>query len=203
MNKPTLEDIIAARERISGVVQTTPMELSRFLSGKLGDTVHLKCENLQRTGAYKLRGAHNLLAQLSDEARAKGVVAASAGNHAQGVAYAATALGVKSTIFMPRGAALPKLQATRDDGADIRLRGSVFQETLAAAVDFVEETGAHLCSSVPPPAHHRGTGHRGPRDPRAAAGCRHGRRADRRAGSSPVSRLRSRSAPNSWDAPFA
>ncbi|MGO1391748.1 threonine ammonia-lyase [Agrococcus casei] len=150
MNKPTLEDIIAARERISGVVQTTPMELSRFLSGKLGDTVHLKCENLQRTGAYKLRGAHNLLAQLSDEARAKGVVAASAGNHAQGVAYAATALGVKSTIFMPRGAALPKLQATRDYGADIRLRGSVFQETLAAAVDFVEETGATF---VPPYDH--------------------------------------------------
>lgn len=147
MIKPTLDDIVAAQERIAEAVQSTPMELSRYLSDKLGDTVHLKLENLQRTGAFKLRGAHNMLAQLPKEALERGVVAASAGNHAQGVAYAATALGVQSTIFMPRGAALPKLQATKNYGADIRLRGSVFQETLASALEFVQETGAVF---VPP-----------------------------------------------------
>lgn len=147
MIKPTLDDIVAAQGRIAEAVQSTPMELSRYLSDKLGDTVHLKLENLQRTGAFKLRGAHNMLAQLPKEALERGVVAASAGNHAQGVAYAATALGVQSTIFMPRGAALPKLQATKNYGADIRLRGSVFQETLASALEFVQETGAVF---VPP-----------------------------------------------------
>ena len=150
MTLPTLADIERARDTVAGVIQRTPMELSRFLSKTLGDTVHLKCENLQRTGAYKIRGAYNLLSQLSEEERARGVVAASAGNHAQGVAFAATELGIRSTVFMPHGAALPKLQATRDYGADIRLRGLVFQETLAAALEFVRETGATF---VPPYDH--------------------------------------------------
>lgn len=150
MTLPTLADIERARETVSGVIQETPMELSRFLSSKLGDTVHLKCENLQRTGAYKIRGAFNLLSQLSEEERERGVVAASAGNHAQGVAYAATSLGIKSTVFMPHGAALPKWQATRDYGAEVRMRGLVFQETLAAALEFVRETGATF---VPPYDH--------------------------------------------------
>lgn len=150
MTLPTLADIEQARETVAGVVQETPMELSRFLSSKLGSTVHMKCENLQRTGAYKIRGAYNLLSQLTEDERERGVAAASAGNHAQGVAYAATSLGIKSTIFMPHGAALPKWQATRDYGADIQMRGLVFQETLAAALEFVRETGATF---VPPYDH--------------------------------------------------
>jgi threonine dehydratase len=118
------------------------MESSRFLSGILGSEVLLKCENLQRTGSYKLRGAYNLISSLSDEERARGVVAASAGNHSQGVARAAQALGIKATIFMPVGVALPKLQATQDYGAEVVLAGSIFNEALKAAKEFVAETGA-------------------------------------------------------------
>jgi threonine dehydratase len=118
------------------------MESSRFLSGVLGSEVLLKCENLQRTGSYKLRGAYNLISSLSAEERACGVVAASAGNHSQGVARAAQALGIKATIFMPVGVALPKLQATQDYGADVVLAGDIFNEALKAAKDFVAETGA-------------------------------------------------------------
>jgi threonine dehydratase len=118
------------------------MESSRFLSRVLGSEVLLKCENLQRTGSYKLRGAYNLISSLSDEERARGVVAASAGNHSQGVARAAQALGIKATIFMPVGVALPKLQATQDYGAEVVLAGNIFNEALKAAKDFVAETGA-------------------------------------------------------------
>jgi threonine dehydratase len=118
------------------------MESSRFLSGVLGSEVLLKCENLQRTGSYKLRGAYNLISSLSDEERSRGVVAASAGNHSQGVARAAQALGIKATIFMPVGVALPKLQATQDYGAEVVLAGSIFNEALKSAKEFVAETGA-------------------------------------------------------------
>jgi threonine dehydratase len=144
---PTLAEIRQARERVAAVVATTPMEDSRFLSETLGHPVHLKAENLQRTGSYKIRGAYNLLAQLSDADRARGVVAASAGNHAQGVALAARELGIAATIFMPLGVALPKLQATRDYGADVVLHGAIVDETLQAAADFAERTGAVL---IPP-----------------------------------------------------
>jgi len=118
------------------------MESSRYLSAVLGSEVLLKCENLQRTGSYKLRGAYNLISSLTAEERARGVVAASAGNHSQGVARAAQALGIKATIFMPVGVALPKLQATQDYGAEVVLAGSIFNEALKAAKDFVAETGA-------------------------------------------------------------
>jgi len=147
---PTLADFEAARERLQGIVQETPMERSRYLSGMLGAEVLLKCENLQRTGAYKIRGAYNMLALLDDDQRARGVVAASAGNHAQGVAFSATELGIRSTIFMPVGVALPKLQATRDYGAAVELRGADFQTALAAAIEHVERTGATF---VPPYDH--------------------------------------------------
>ncbi len=100
------------------------METSQFLAELLGSPVHLKCENLQRTGAYKVRGAYNRLSTLSPEQRAAGVVAASAGNHAQGVALAARELGIPATIFTPVGVALPKLQATRHYGAEVVLRGT-------------------------------------------------------------------------------
>ncbi|OEI69349.1 threonine ammonia-lyase [Curtobacterium sp. ER1/6] len=139
---PTFADIEAARETIAGVARVTPMETSQFLGELLGSPVHLKCENLQRTGAYKVRGAYNRLAALSPEQRAAGVVAASAGNHAQGVALAARELGIPATIFTPVGVALPKLQATRHYGADVVLRGHSVEEALSAAKDFAARTGA-------------------------------------------------------------
>ena len=144
---PDLAEIREARERVSAVVAITPMEDSRFLSETLGQPVHLKAENLQRTGSYKIRGAYNLLAQLSDDDKSRGVVAASAGNHAQGVALAARELGISATIFMPLGVALPKLQATRGYGADVVLHGSIVDETLQAAAEFAQRTGAVL---IPP-----------------------------------------------------
>lgn len=144
---PTLAEIEEARVRVSRVADVTPMESSRYLSELLGSSVHLKCENLQRTGSYKIRGAYNRLARLSDEEKARGVVAASAGNHAQGVAFAARELGIKATIFMPVGVALPKLQATRNYGADVILRGHTVDEPLRAAAEFAETYGAVL---IPP-----------------------------------------------------
>lgn len=145
---PTLADFENAAPIVSRVARNTPLESSRYLAEMLGvPKVYLKCENLQRTGAYKLRGAYHLLSQLSHEDRARGVVAASAGNHAQGVAFAARELGIKATIFMPLGVALPKLQATRRYGADVVLEGDAFDATLTASLAFVEETGAVF---VPP-----------------------------------------------------
>lgn len=139
---PTLADFEAARDVVSAVAQKTPIEESRYLSHILGVHVVMKCENLQRTGAYKIRGAYNRMSKLSADERAKGVVAASAGNHAQGVALAAQELGIKATIFMPMGVALPKLLATRDYGAEVVLQGPSFTESLAAAKEFATETGA-------------------------------------------------------------
>jgi threonine dehydratase len=144
---PTLADFEAARRMVSKVAKVTPMESSHFLSELLGSPVFLKCENLQRTGSYKIRGAYNRLARLTEEERARGVVAASAGNHAQGVALAARELGIKATIFMPVGVALPKLQATRKYGAEVVLRGHTVDEPLRAAAQFAESNGAVL---IPP-----------------------------------------------------
>lgn len=145
---PSLERFIATQKIVAEAVQRTPLVTSRFLAEIIGaEQVYLKCENLQRTGAYKLRGAYNHIAQLPPQARAQGVVAASAGNHAQGVAYAAKLLGIKATVFMPQGVALPKLQATGNYGADVQLVGVSVEEALAAAMEFAERTGAHF---VPP-----------------------------------------------------
>ncbi|MFF5564364.1 threonine ammonia-lyase [Streptomyces sp. NPDC012623] len=137
-----LDDIRGARKMLSGVARATAMEGSRYLSQLVGAPVLLKCENLQRTGSFKLRGAYVRIAGLSPEERAAGVVAASAGNHAQGVALASTLLGVRSTVFMPVGAPLPKVAATRDYGAEVRLHGQVVDETLAAAQEYAHDTGA-------------------------------------------------------------
>jgi len=141
-NMPTLKDFELAQQRISGIAIETPMLKSHWLSEQTGGNVWFKCENLQRTGAYKLRGAYNLMSQLSDAEKARGVVAASAGNHAQGVAMAARELGIKATIFMPVGASLPKYQATVDYGANVVLTGAIFDETLRAAKEFTESSGA-------------------------------------------------------------
>ncbi|MCW2873327.1 threonine ammonia-lyase [Actinacidiphila oryziradicis] len=140
----TLDDVRGAHKMLSGVARVTPMEGSRYLSGLVGGPVQLKCENLQRTGSFKIRGAYVRIAGLTQEERAAGVVAASAGNHAQGVALAASLLGVRSTVFMPVAAPLPKVAATRDYGAEVRLHGQVVDETLRAAQKYAEETGAVL-----------------------------------------------------------
>ena len=139
---PALAQFEAAREVVARVIQHTPVEPSRFLTNVLGSEVLLKCENLQRTGSYKLRGAYFRMSNLTAEERAKGVVAASAGNHAQGVALAARELGIHATIFMPFGVALPKLEATREYGAEVVLEGNIFNESLKAALARAEETGA-------------------------------------------------------------
>ncbi|MFJ5549558.1 threonine ammonia-lyase [Streptomyces sp. NPDC093225] len=137
-----LDDVRGAQKMLDGVARVTAMEGSRHLSALVGSPVHLKCENLQRTGSFKLRGAYVRIAGLRPEEKAAGVVAASAGNHAQGVALASALLGVRSTVFMPVGAPLPKVAATREYGADVRLVGQVVDETLAAAQEYAERTGA-------------------------------------------------------------
>ena len=140
----TLADIQAARELLEGVAIRTPVEESRWLTGLAGGPVHLKCENLQRTGSFKVRGAYNRIARLSDDERAAGVVAASAGNHAQGVALAAQLLGIKATVFMPEGAPIPKEKATRGYGADVIFFGKYIDQALVRAREFAAETGAVL-----------------------------------------------------------
>ena len=144
MAELTLADVLAAREVNREVAIETPMEQSRWLSALVGGPVWLKCENLQRTGSFKIRGAYVRISRLTPQERARGVVAASAGNHAQGVALAAQLLGIRSTVFMPEGAPIPKERATRGYGADVVFEGSVLEESLAAARRFAEETGAVL-----------------------------------------------------------
>jgi threonine dehydratase len=139
---PSLDEIEAARRVLEGIAARTPMEVSRYLGSVVGAPVHLKCENLQRTGAFKIRGASYRLSRLTVEERARGVVAASAGNHAQGVALAARLLGARATVFMPETAPLPKVAATRAYGAEIRLLGQSLAEPLIAAAEYAEQTGS-------------------------------------------------------------
>lgn len=139
-----LAAIRAAEELLSGVAIRTPMEESRWLSGLVGGPVRLKCENLQRTGSFKIRGAYTRIARLSEAERARGVVAASAGNHAQGVALAARLLGCRATVFMPEGAPIPKEKATRAYGAEISFHGRYVDEALVAAREYADRTGAVL-----------------------------------------------------------
>ncbi|MGW4053629.1 threonine ammonia-lyase [Streptomyces sp. NPDC004779] len=142
LHRLMLDDVRGAQRMLSGVARMTALEGSRHLSSLVGAPVLLKCENLQRTGSFKLRGAYVRIAGLRPEEKAAGVVAASAGNHAQGVALASQLLGVRATVFMPVGAPLPKVAATREYGADVRLQGHVVDETLAAAQEYARETGA-------------------------------------------------------------
>jgi threonine dehydratase len=140
----TLADMQAARALLDGVIRVTPLEPCRPLTAKLGGPAWLKCENMQRAGSFKVRGAYTRIARLTDEERARGVVAASAGNHAQGVALAAGLLGAESTVFMPNGAPLPKIAATRSYGAHVSFAGSSVDEALVAAHEFANDTGAVL-----------------------------------------------------------
>jgi threonine dehydratase len=136
------DDVTAARKLIRDVVSETPVLHSRVLSETVAGPVYLKCENLQRTGSFKVRGAYFRIARLSDAERARGVVAASAGNHAQGVAFAAGLLGCAATVVMPEGAPLPKVQATRGYGAQVILHGSSVEEALSEALAYADRTGA-------------------------------------------------------------
>jgi threonine dehydratase len=138
----TLDDVRAAAQRLEGVAQLTPVESSRAVSEAAGAPVLLKCEHLQRTGSFKIRGAYNRIVQLSPEECARGVVCASAGNHAQGVALSATLAGVRSTVFMPATAPLPKIEATRAYGAAVQLTEGVFDDAVEAAEKWGAEHDA-------------------------------------------------------------
>lgn len=148
---PTLQELDNARRIVDEIISPTPVDSAHFLSSVLGAPVVLKCENMQRTGSYKIRGATYRLSQLSEQQRASGVVAASAGNHAQGVAFAARELGIRARIYMPSGVPLPKLEATQNYGAEIELVGDNVADALDAAMAFAAETGAEFI----PPYDHR------------------------------------------------
>ncbi len=140
----TADDVRAAAALLTGVIQRTPVEGSRALSALAGVPVVLKCENLQRAGSFKIRGAYVRMARLPAERQARGVVAASAGNHAQGVALAARLLGLDAVVYMPVDAALPKIAATREYGAEVRLHGESVDEALTAALTEAARTGAEF-----------------------------------------------------------
>ncbi len=139
---PSLEEIQAAQRRIAGIARVTPVYSSETFSRLTGRPVHLKAENLQRTGAFKIRGAVNRIALLTPEEHAAGVVTASAGNHGQAVAWAAREAGVLARIFMPHHTPMAKIEATRNYGAQTHLHGETFEEALAAALDHAESEDA-------------------------------------------------------------
>jgi threonine dehydratase len=138
---PNLADIHEARQRLHGIVEQTPVYVSDTFSRLCGRQVRLKAENLQRTGSFKIRGAVNKLATLSPAEREAGVVAASAGNHGQAVAWAARELGIRARIYVPVDAPMAKVEACRNYGAETELSGADFEDALAAALEDVEETG--------------------------------------------------------------
>ena len=140
----SLDEIRAARARMGSTVIVTPSVHSTSFSRMTGRDVWFKAENLQRTGSFKIRGAMNVLSQLDPEERSAGVVAASAGNHAQGVALAAQSTGVRATVFMPEAAPLPKVSATREYGAEVRLTGTSLEDAVVAARAYAGETGARF-----------------------------------------------------------
>jgi len=148
---PTLADIEAARERLAGVARETPLYPTETFSRLSGRSVFLKAENLQRTGSFKIRGAYNTIATLGPEERAAGVVAASAGNHGQAVAWAAREAGISATIFMPQDAPMAKVEATRSYGGTTELAGEGFEDAVAAAHAHAERTGATLVHAFEDP----------------------------------------------------
>jgi threonine dehydratase len=133
------DDLAAARKVLGEVIVQTPLLHSRVLSEVIGGPVYLKCENLQRTGSFKVRGAYLRISRLSDAERGRGVTAASAGNHGQGVAFAASLLGVRATVVMPEGAPLPKIEATRSYGAEVILHGMTIEQTLLRATELARQ----------------------------------------------------------------
>jgi threonine dehydratase len=139
---PTLADIQEARRRLDGIAEVTPVYDSETFSRRAGREVHLKAENLQRTGAFKVRGAVNKVATLTEEERNAGVVAASAGNHGQAVAWAARQAGIRARIYVPQDAPMAKVEACRNYGAETIMVGERFEEAMAAARAEADETGA-------------------------------------------------------------
>ena len=142
MQLVSLDEIQEARERLADVAVHTPLDRSRALSAVCRGEAFIKCENLQRTGSFKIRGAYNRISRLDKDEKKAGVVAASAGNHAQGVALAASLSDLHATVFMPASASLPKVEATQRYGAEVKLVGKDFGESFDAAVEFAEKSGA-------------------------------------------------------------
>ena len=142
--RPTISDVEVARERLAGVARETPLYPTETFSRLSGRPVLLKAENLQRTGSFKIRGAYNTISTLGEKEREAGVVAASAGNHGQAVAWAAREARIRATIFMPQDAPMAKVEATRSYGGETVLTGEGFDEAVAAAAAHVEATGATL-----------------------------------------------------------
>jgi threonine dehydratase len=142
LTAPGLPEIEQARARLEGVARVTPVYRSETLSRLAGRDVHLKAENLQRTGSFKIRGAYNTISRLSPEQREAGVVAASAGNHGQAVAWAAREVGAAARIFMPQDSPMAKVDATRSYGAEVELTGPAIEESLEAAAAYVAARGA-------------------------------------------------------------
>jgi threonine dehydratase len=136
-----LGDVLEARERIKDICVNTKLIYSSEFSRESGNEVYIKPENLQITGAFKLRGALNKVGKLSEEQRRKGLIASSAGNHAQGVAYSASKLGIKATIVMPETTPLIKVQATKNYGVNVVLKGKVYDEAYEEAKRLEEESG--------------------------------------------------------------
>jgi threonine dehydratase len=151
LNAPTIADIEAARERLAGVARETPLYASETFSRLAGRPVLLKAENLQRTGSFKIRGAYNTIATLGTAEREAGVVAASAGNHGQAVAWAAREAGTRATIFMPEDAPMAKVEATTSYGGAVELVGESFEAAVAAAQEHAERTGATLVHAFEDP----------------------------------------------------
>jgi threonine dehydratase len=142
VTRPVLADLEAARERLRGVARVTPVLSSNTLGGLTGRPVSLKAENLQLTGSFKIRGAYNTIAQLTEAERGRGVVTASAGNHGQAVAWAAREAGIRATIFVPAAAPMAKVEAARGYGADVELGGEGFDDAVTAARAHERSTGA-------------------------------------------------------------
>ncbi len=154
----SLSDIVQANSRITGIVRKTPIDFSTTFSGLAGKKIYFKYENLQKTGSFKIRGAVNKMASLQNKQRNNGVIAASAGNHAQGVALAAALTGIESTIVMPEGVPIAKLMATKGYGAKVILSGQSYDEAYLAAEKIKEETGAEFIHAFNDPEIRAGQG---------------------------------------------
>lgn len=140
--RTALQDILAAQQALSGIILQTPLEHSNTLSKMTGNEVYLKLENLQKTGSFKIRGAYYKISQLAEEKRTLGIVTASAGNHAQGVAFAARKYKVPAVVVMPEGAPESKIQATQNYGAEVILHGATYDEAYQKALEVVQEKKA-------------------------------------------------------------
>jgi len=147
MSLISLSRIRQAYGPLKAVVRRTPLLTSRTLDGLAGGPVQFKAENLQKTGSFKIRGAYTALSRLAEAERGRGVVTASAGNHAQGIVVAAQLTGIRATVFMPVGASIAKVLAARGYGAEVRLAGSSFDDAVAAAQDHARQSGASFVSA--------------------------------------------------------